>query len=162
MGKEKRLAVSKKLSFEDLVIGTFVLLALLYPLGITLFIYTQEKREKTSELNLMRATYMFLLGLEDCSPQRAIEIADLFERKLLQRLGGVPGLVKRCINNSVKLRGGIRLSEEVERVGRVLSVVVVITKKEKGLPRKVAKMELFGLSNEKGFKITDISDVKGN
>jgi len=62
------LALKKGVKVEDAVIGVFVLLALLYPLLITYLIHSQKREENSEEVGVLRRVYLFVTGLEDCSP----------------------------------------------------------------------------------------------
>jgi len=114
------LALKKGVKVEDAVIGAFVLLALLYPLLITYLIHSQKREENSEEVGVLRRVYLFVTGLEDCSPEEASRLAEYMEGELLRKLGGVAGLTKLCTENREKVKGNVTIDEDVERSGNLI------------------------------------------
>ncbi|HIC97244.1 MAG TPA: hypothetical protein EYP11_02445 [Aquificaceae bacterium] len=109
---------------EDTALGLFVLLALLYPLFIFLLIHNSPEEAVELE-DRLRITYLFLLGFEECTRERAKEVSRFIEPSLLKELGGVDGMVGECIRN--KRAGGFSLEERViaDGKGRFVEVKVI-------------------------------------
>ncbi len=161
MGQEERLALRKKPRIEDAIIGVFVVFALLYPLLVIYIIQKEEKPYTSDELNAMRDAYLFITGLEDCSPQTASRIANYMEEALLHRLGGISGLVKMCRENRERIKGTVAVEEKVERSRNLIILKAKITLREKGIPREKLKVEVFGYKDG-NFRITDLSYAQGS
>ncbi|WP_457601352.1 hypothetical protein [Hydrogenivirga sp.] len=156
------MALRKKLKVEDAIIGTFVVLALLYPLITTWLIYTQRKEESSKEIDVLRTAYIFIAGLEDCSPETAARIAERMDGKLLRRLGGVGGLVKLCMKNRERITGSVSVEENIERSGRSVFIDVLIKVRDRGTVKERFKIEVFGYRGEGGLRITEVRYAEGS
>ncbi len=143
------MALRGRSNLEDVVIGTFVLLAFLYPFVITFLIRSEEAREHVGWRDRLRITYLFLSGLEECTTQRATEVARFFDRGLLKELGGVEGILNVCREN--KTEGDVRLEERFESVGDVYVLKVSITSEL----RKYT-VEVYGRVKDGELKVTGV------
>jgi len=161
MGKEERLALKCKPKVEDGVIGTFVVLALLYPFLITFFIYVQEERESSEELNILRMAYVFVVGMEDCSPQIASQVAQFMDRRLLERLGGVGGLVRTCNRNRERIKGSVNIDERVSRKDDRVTIYVKIRIRERGVVKDVVSLKVTGVRRGEVFRIMEMEYAEG-
>ena len=162
MGKEERLALRRGVKIEDLIIGSFVFLALLYPLIVFLMIEHGEVERGQEDLELLRTTYLFITGLEDCSPQTASLIASHMDKELLRNMRGIAGLVKLCRENGNRLRGSVSIDEEVRRKEGYLTLTVKLVIREKGIPRRRFKIVLLGKRIGGSFKILEIKHAEGS
>ncbi len=151
----------KSVKVEDAIIGSFVLLALLYPIIVTLLIYEQKGKGSSREIDILRTAYLFLAGLEDCSPETASHLAQYMDVKLLRKLGGVGGLTRSCMENRRKVSGNVVVEEDIERTGKVILMEVEIKVKEKGMFKGSLRINLYGFKEGNTFKITEIEYVKG-
>ncbi|EDP75886.1 hypothetical protein [Hydrogenivirga sp. 128-5-R1-1] len=156
------MALKRGVKVEDAVIGAFVLLALLYPLLIAYLIHSQRGEESSEEIEVLRRAYLFVAGLEDCSPEVASRLAEHMEGKLLRKLGGVAGLTKLCVENAKKVRGNVTIEEEVERSGKLIMMEAVIGVKEKGVVKRRIRVEVYGYTGTGGFKVTEIEYAEGS
>ncbi len=155
------MALRRGPRIEDAVIGSFVLLALLYPILVTLLIHLQERRDHGEDTDLLRVTYLFVTGLEDCSPETASRIAHHMERDLLRRLGGIAGLVEMCRRGKELTAGGVSIDEEVRREGSRITLYVSIGVREKGVVRRRLSLRLTGVREGGEFRITEVTYAEG-
>ncbi len=154
------MALKKKARIEDLIMGTFVFLALLYPLFVFVLIKSEQDNRISGELNLMRDTYLFITGLEDCSPEVASMIAEHMEEELLRRLGGITGLVRLCRTSRKNVKGTVSIRESLKKEYSRLELDVSITLREKGIPKGKMEIKVIALRG-KDFKIIDVSYAQG-
>jgi len=154
LGKEERLALKRRPKVEDVIIGTFVILALLYPLIITVLIKLEEPSQKADERKILRSVYLLLLGLERCEAKRVLEITKYMDRKLLKELGGVEGILQRCRENSGKFAGELSVKEKYEVEGslKILSVEV----------EGRLKIKVYGKEEGEGFRIVGVEYAEGS
>lgn len=124
-----RLSYSK----EDLLIGFFIVFAILYPFFITLIIFFEDLKQKRHNIKEVRAFYSFLLGLEECEINKAKELSGLMSESLLQNLGGAEGLLKSC-QSYRKAYPSAKAEERVVKEGEVL---VELIRKEKGMTQRL-------------------------
>ncbi|MCS7262452.1 MAG: hypothetical protein NZ560_03440 [Aquificaceae bacterium] len=148
----------KSYSREDLLIGFFVLFALLYPFFITLLIFLEEVREKNNKMQELRAFYSFLLGLEECRQERAQELSGLMAERLSQSMGGAEGLLKTC-NAYRKAYPSARAEEKTLREGELQ---VELIKKEKGMTQRLLSVRLYYGGEGESLKIEKVEYEKGN
>jgi len=161
VGEEERLALRKGPRIEDAVIGTFVVLALLYPLLVTLLIYLQEKEETSEEVDILRTTYLFVTGLEDCSPETASRIAQFMEEELLQKLGGIAGLVDLCRRSKALTAGSVTVEENIQREGNRTLLRVHVKVRERGVVRRKLLLDLKAVRDAGGFRIEEVGYAEG-
>ncbi len=161
MGEEKRVALRKRLHIEDMIIGTFVLFALLYPIFVTVLIELEKVPADSDRLGVMRDAYLFVAGLEDCSPQVASRIVSHMERELVHSLGGVAGLINLCRHNRKNIEGTVSVRESVigHKDTMILTAEIVIRKK--GIPRWKKKVKVIASVGE-NIRIRDISYAEGD
>ncbi len=141
----------KKPKVEDLFIGSFVLLAFLYPFIITFVIEMEERGQKVEWTDKLRITSLFVAGLEECTTDRAVEVAKFFDRRALQELGGVDGLLRMCLGNKTLLGASVRIEEELEIDGSTAILRMKVYGNKIGIEIKVS-----GKINGEGLKITGI------
>ncbi len=153
MGKEERVALRKKPKVEDLFIGAFGFLALLYPFLITLLIEIEElKSKKLDPREKLRITAFFVGGLEECTKERASKISSFFEREALHKLGGEEGLLKMCLENRSKL--GYKFSVNVNF--KDLGGIYLLDLKISGVGKPI-RLEVSGKTKGTSFYITGVS-----
>ena len=155
------MALKRRFRVEDIIIGIFVMLALFYPLFVIVLIEFEEKAPSSDRLNVMRDTYLFITGLEDCSPEVASHIASYMERELLHRVGGVAGLVRLCRQNRKSIKGTVSVRESIDEEGHTLVLTAEITFREKGIPRSKKKVRVIAFVDE-NIKIRDIRYAEGD
>lgn len=152
----------KKIRMEDTVIGIFIVLALIYPAVVALFIYLQENRKNLENLDAFRSVYLFIGGLEDCSPEIASRIASFMERDLLHKLGGISGLVALCRKNKRITKGSISIEEKILKKTDSIEVKVEIKIKEKGTIKKKLHMYVRGKVKNSSVMIGDVFYAEGS
>ena len=145
------MALRKRPKVEDILIGTFVLLAFLYPFIITSLIQMEEERLKLGWRDRLRITSLLLAGVEECTTDRAVQVARFFDRRVLQELGGVEGLVRMCLENKKKLGDEVSLKERVRRLGEVYLMELKISG-EKG----TLKLKVYGRMEGRELRITGV------
>ncbi|RLJ70643.1 hypothetical protein BCF55_0921 [Hydrogenivirga caldilitoris] len=150
------MALKHRLKFEDLIVGTFVVLALFYPLLITFFIYSQ-KEGQTEEIYVLRTAYIFLAGFEGCPPEAAARIGGYMDTQLLKEMGGIDGLIELCNRNRLSFLEGTLIEERIEY--KDSSVTLKAKMKGKG---KELRFEITGSKDINGFKITRLNYAEGS
>ncbi|MCS7170955.1 MAG: hypothetical protein N3D14_05540 [Aquificaceae bacterium] len=143
---------------EDLLIGFFIILAILYPFIIAFLIFLEDAMEKKHRLEEVRVFYSFLLGLEECKEERAKELVKLVSESLYRELGGAEGLFKTC-QSYRKAYTGARAEEK--KVGDA-EVLVDLLKKEKGITNRLLSLRLQFKSEGDSIKIERIEYEKGD
>jgi len=161
VGEEERLALKKGPRIEDAVIGTFVVLALLYPILVTFLIHLQERGEGSEEVDILRTTYLFVTGLEDCSPETASRIAQFMEEELLKKLGGIAGLVDLCRRNKLLTSGSVTVEEDIRREESRTFLKVRIKVREKGVIRRKLFLDLKAVRDAGEVRIEEVSYAEG-
>ncbi len=146
------MALKKKPKVEDLFIGSFVLLAFLYPFIITFIIEVEERGQSIGWKDKLRIVSLFVAGLEECTTERAIEVARFFDRRSLQELGGVEGLLKMCSENKELLGNMMRIEETFKRFGNTYILEVNVYS-----DRGTLHMSVSGSWEEGKLKIIDVS-----
>ncbi len=147
------MALKKRPKVEDLLIGTFVLLAFMYPFIITSFIQIEEGRLKLDWRDKLRVASFLIGGLEECTADRAVRVAKFFERRVLQEMGGVEGLIKMCLENKEKLGDKLSVEESVKKLGEVYLLEMEISGERGSLGLKV-----YGKMEDGEFRITGIEN----
>lgn len=146
-----------KFSKEDLLLGFFVVLGISYPFIVAFLIFLQDWKEKRTEMEELRAFYSFLLGLEDCSREKAVELSELMSEDLSRSVGGAEGLLKSCEANR-GIYGGAKAEESF--VGSEY-LVVRLTRKEKGITQRLASVRIRFRRGDEGLRIEGIDYEKG-
>ncbi len=149
-----------KLSYskEDLVIGFFILLGVSYPFITALIIFLQYVEERRGGTEEVRSFYSFLLGLEECKRERAEDLLGLMSEGLLREMGGVDGLVKTC-QSYRKAYPEAMVEERLLQDGLLM---VVLTKKEKGITRRLVSVKLHFKREDKSIRIERLEYEKGS
>jgi len=149
------LALRKGPKVEDVVIGFFVLLAFLYPLVATVLIGLEERKYRLSWADGLRITSFLVGGLEECTPDRAVQVAKLFERKALQELGGTEGLLKLCLENKEKLGNTVFLEGKVSQSGEVYLMELEVRGERGGI-----KVKVYGRMEDDELRITGVESYE--
>ncbi|MEN3028269.1 MAG: hypothetical protein ABDH29_03415 [Aquificaceae bacterium] len=144
-------------SREDLLIGFFVIFAILYPLIIGFLIFLEDVRERRHKIEEVRAFYSFLLGLEECAEGRARELSGLMSESLSQELGGAEGLLKSC-QSYRKAYPSARAEEKVLGEGEIR---VELLKKEKGMTQRLLSAHIRFRAEGENLKIEGVEYEKG-
>lgn len=144
---------------EDLLVGFFVVIAILYPFLVAGLIFYEDFRRSSIEVSVMRKTYEFLVGLERCDRVKAEEIASFMSDELLSKLGGVRGMVQVCVRerSSEKVIG---VSEELNREGRIFRLVATLKRREKGIAKPFKSVVVVAVEDRTGFKVVDVKISK--
>ena len=145
------MALRKRPRTEDLLIGVFVLLALLYPFIITLLIQMERENATLGWRERLRVTALFVAGLEECTPERALQIAEFFERDTLRKIGGPDSLIKLCLRNKSLVGDRLSLKEKVMGAGDIYTLEVKVYTGSTALILRVS-----GEIRGGDFKITDL------
>jgi len=156
VGEEERLALKKGPRIEDAVIGTFVVLALLYPILVTFLIHLQERGEGSEEVDILRTTYLFVTGLEDCSPETASRIAQFMEYG-----GGASQKARRHSGacGSVQKEQTPDLRQRREESRTFLKVRIKV--REKGVIRRKLFLDLKAVRDAGEVRIEEVSYAEG-
>ncbi len=143
-------------SKEDLLLGLFVVFGVSYPFIIAVIIYIQDMKQAKEGLEELRAFYQFILGLEQCSLERAKEVSAYADQELLKSMGGEEGLLALCTSNR-KEYGDAKVKEELKDS----LLVVDLVRKEKGMTQRLLRLRIGYQRGEEGIKIKEISYEKG-
>lgn len=139
---------------EDVIIGTFVILALIYPLIVIILIELEEPSQRADERKILRSVYLLLLGFDRCEAKRVLEVAGYMDRKLLKDLGDVEGILQRCRENSKRLPGELSVEESFEEEG---SLKILSVKVEGRL-----RVKVYGKEEGKEFRIVGVEYAEGS
>lgn len=145
-------------SREDIIIGFFIVFAVLYPFFIALLLFLEDLADKRKGLEEVRAFYTFLLGLEECSESKALELAKLMSEELSKNMGGAEGLLRTC-NSYRKAYADARAEEKKVEEGEV---VVELVKKEKGMTQRMLSLRLKFSGGDGELKIEKVDYEKGS
>lgn len=147
------MALRKKPKVEDLFIGAFGLLALLYPFLVTLLIELEElKSKKLDPREKLRITAFFVAGLEECTQEKASLVASFFEKDTLRKLGGAEGLLKMCLENKNSLGDRFSVNAHLERTKGVYLLKLKISSGKRAI-----RLEVSGKTKGGSFYITGVS-----
>ena len=113
----------KRPRLEDIVVGLFVFLAVLYPAFVAYLIHIRGE-ERGEVLETLRRVYLVLMGAVDC--KESTEVSKLIEPDLLRRIGGEEGIKRICERNKEALGETFSLSERLERNGDLLKLEVEV------------------------------------
>lgn len=141
------------LKMEDLLLGVFMLFGLSYPFIIGLAIFIQDMEEKEQTLQELRNFYTLLLGLENCSQQKAHQVLKLLSNNLREELGGEDGLLKTCLYNK-KVYEGASVEEKLS--GSYMTVKLFKKQKE------IFNLRIIYQKSDEGLKIVEVSYEKGH
>ncbi len=149
-----RLSYSK----EDLIIGFFIVFAISYPFITALLIFLQDMQEKRHETEEVRSFYSFLLGQEECTPDRAQELSRFMSEDLSEEMGGAEGLLRTC-QSYRRAYPNSRVEEKVVGDGQLLATLV---RKEKGIIQRSISVKVYYKVEDKNIKIERLEYEKGS
>lgn len=144
-------------SREDLVIGFFILFAILYPVIVSFLIFLEDVKQRRHKIEEVRAFYSFLLGLEECEEGRARELSGLMSEDLSRNLGGVEGLLKSC-QSYKKAYPSVRTEEKVLGEDEIR---VELLRKEKGMTQRLLSARIRFKVEGENLKIERVEYEKG-
>ncbi len=154
------MALRTGIKVEDLVVGTFALMATVYPFMIALIIHFQERSTLPEDLTRLREVYSVILGLVSC--EYAEEVTSFIDPSILARLGGEEGIEDMCRRNRSLIGGGYRIVEAFEDRGKDMVVRVEVKRKEKGKVETPIVIELVSEGRGDDLRIKEIRYVKGS
>ncbi|MCS6957884.1 MAG: hypothetical protein RMK75_05435 [Aquificaceae bacterium] len=145
-------------SREDLIIGFFILLAILYPFIIAMLIFLEDVKERKHNIEEVRSFYRFLLGLEECREDRAEELSEFMSETFAQSIGGKEGLLRTCQS----YRKAYSTARAEERKVEEEQVLVDLIKKEKGMTQRLLSLTVKFKSENGNLKIEGVEYEKGD
>ena len=154
------MALRTGIKVEDLVVGTFALIAAVYPFIIALIIHFQERPTLSEDLARIREVYSVILGLVSC--KYAEEVAPFIDPSILARLGGEEGIEEMCRRNRSLIGGRYRIVEAFEERGEDMVVRVEVKLKERGRVETPIVIELVSEGRGDDLRIKEIRYVKGS
>ena len=107
--------MKKKPRIEDAIIGTFVVLAVLYPFITAMLIHFRHMGFEEDPVFLMRDTYNFIGGLRECDHVTSYRIVSSMSDSALEVVGGSKGITNLCRANRLRSRGSVKVEEHIER-----------------------------------------------
>lgn len=146
-----------KLSKEDLLLGFFVVLGISYPFIVAFLIFLQDWKEEKLAVDEVRAFYSFLLGLEECSRERAVDLSRLMSEELSRKIGGIDGLLGSCESNR-KVSAGAKVEESIQNSEYL---VVSLIRKEKGMTQRLVSVRIRFRKGDEGVRIEGLEYEKG-
>ncbi len=145
------MALRRKPRVEDLLIGAFVFFAFLYPFIITLLIQLEGRDAGVGWRDRLRIAALFVAGLEECTTERALQIAGFFERDVLRKIGGLEGLLRLCLENKSLVKDQLSFEEKVMGAGGVYVLKVEVRSDNGTLILKIS-----GEIRKGSLEITDL------
>lgn len=146
------------LSKEDFLLGIFIVLGISYPFLTALLIFLQDLKERRQGLEELRAFYRFVLGLEECTKEKAKQVSIYVDEGLLNSMGGEEGLLNACTSNRSNFASA---RAEEKEIGQDF-LVVDLVKKEKGMTQRLLRVRIGYQKGEEGIKIKEVRYEKGD
>ncbi len=144
---------------EDIVVGSFAFLAMVYPVFIAFMIHLQENVDPSEDLKRIRMFYSVILGIASCD--RVREVVPLIDKDLLSELGGEEGIKAICLRNRILTDGSSRLEERILKENGAIKVEVSLKVKEEGTVRRPITLILKARRKDGEVRIEEISYVQG-
>jgi hypothetical protein len=146
----------KRYSKEDLIVGVFMLLAILYPFIVAVYLFYEESVKSSQEKRIMRESYRLLSGVAECEQSLAERVAMFMSEELLLRLGGVKGILQRCLKERTSSQKLASIEEEFTEEGRLFRLVAVLKRRDKGVAKAFKSALVIAVEERDGFRIIDV------